>query len=92
MQILGKKRSSSFIREYTSPHPAIPILRNLDNFCPGAFYLALTTVRYKQYPIYCIFLPSKNNGLEKCMFLNVKKVLKFQNKKNDYNAALCTLY
>ena len=35
--------------------------------------------------------PCQNNGLDKFMFSNAKKVLKFQNKNNEYNAALCTL-
>ena len=34
-----------------------------------------------------IVFPSQNNGLEKFMFHNVKKVLKFQNKKNKHKTA-----
>ena len=37
---------------------------------------------------FCIFYPSQNNGLEKFMFPNVKKVVKFQNGKNKSNAGI----
>ena len=37
------------------------------------------------------FFHSKNSGLEKFMFLNVRKFLKFQSKRNEHNTELCTL-
>ena len=53
LQILGKKTSSLFNYYKKTPlkhptHPTPPILRNLNNFPPGAFYSTTPTIRRKR--------------------------------------------
>ena len=73
-----------YISNLVAKAPGLKLGKKSSNFLSNCEAL-------NQQPKFCIFFPSQNNGLEKFMFPNVKNVLKFQNKKNEYNTALSTL-
>ena len=70
-----------FISNLVAQVPDLNLAENLSNLHRNCEVL-------NKQSTFCIFYLSQNNGLEKFMFPNVKKVVKFQNGKNKFNTVI----
>ena len=70
-----------FICNLVAQAPDLNLAENLSNLLSNRETL-------NKCSTFCISYPSQNNGLEKFMFSNKKKVVKFQNGKNKSNTVI----
>ena len=69
-----------FISNLVAKAPGLNLVEKLSNLLSNRGALNWCST-------FCIFFTFQNNEFEKFMFPNLKKVLKFQNKKNKYSRA-----
>ena len=81
MAIYGLSVTYFFVYNLVAQVPDLNLAENVSNLLSNREAL-------NKQPTLCISYPSQNNGLEKFMFPNVKKVVKFQNGKNKSNTVI----